>query len=456
MALHAVSPLDGRYQSKVASLQGYFSESALFRYRTQIEVEYFLSLISFLPQLSPLEAYTDFPTTFREIYSKEKFGDEAVSRVKEIESTTNHDVKAVEYYVKEQLTIILTSLDTGLLPLREFVHFALTSQDINNCAIPLLLKEAVETQYLTKLNAVMQSLKTLAVENMDLPMLARTHGQPATPVRLGQALMVFVYRVEQQLKLLAVVPHAAKFGGATGGLSAHVAAFPDHDWISFANKFVASLGLEREQWTTQISNYDHLGALMDTMKRINTVLIGLCRDMWTYISLEYFKQLIKTGEIGSSAMPHKVNPIDFENAEGNLGIANSLFEHFASKLPISRLQRDLSDSTVLRNLGVPLGHTLIALQSLLRGFGKVVVNSKRIEDDLNDNYIVISEALQTILRRVGVDKPYELVKGLTRKGVHLSPETFAEFIDTLEVADEVKDELRNVSPQTFIGVVPKV
>eukprot|EP01126_Amoeba_proteus_P017993 TRINITY_DN1892_c0_g1_i12.p1 TRINITY_DN1892_c0_g1~~TRINITY_DN1892_c0_g1_i12.p1 ORF type:complete len:465 (+),score=98.09 TRINITY_DN1892_c0_g1_i12:490-1884(+) len=444
--LLAVSPVDGRYSSKTKSLSAYFSEYALFHYRVQVEVEYFLHLTTVIPQLKSFDSRNVGP--MRELY--QKFDLEAAKEIKAEEAVTNHDVKAVEYYVKKQMDKM------GLSEYREWVHFALTSQDINNTSIPLALKDCLDKEYRPALNRLMTSLNTMSQEWMGIPMLARTHGQPATPTRLGKELKVFHYRITKQLVLLDVIPHSAKFGGATGQFNAHVVALPQIDWLEVADTFVASrLGLEREQWTTQISNYDNLSALCDALSRINVILMDLCKDLWHYISLEYFKQKIVQGEVGSSAMPHKVNPIDFENAEGNLGLANSYFHHFSSKLPISRLQRDLTDSTVLRNLGIPFAHTLIAISSLQRGIGKLILNEKQILDDLAANFIVVSEAIQTVLRREGFDRPYEKVKELTRTGSHVTPEQFNSFVDELGGASQgLKEELKKISPTTFIGVVP--
>eukprot|EP01127_Copromyxa_protea_P000676 TRINITY_DN1057_c0_g1_i1.p1 TRINITY_DN1057_c0_g1~~TRINITY_DN1057_c0_g1_i1.p1 ORF type:complete len:458 (-),score=139.63 TRINITY_DN1057_c0_g1_i1:117-1466(-) len=447
-ALLAISPIDGRYASRTKALSVYFSECALFRYRTKVEVEYFLHLTTVLPQLKDFDPAV-IPQ-LRAVY--EDFNLDSAKKIKAEEAVTNHDVKAVEYFLKKEMDKL------GLSAFREWVHFSLTSQDINNVAIPLLFKEAIEKEFKPALNKVTSVLAKISKDWMETPMLAHTHGQPATPTRVGKEFQVFRYRIEQQLKQLDMIPHSAKFGGATGQLNAHVVALPEIDWLQVADDFVNKrLGLEREQWTTQIANYDNLGAICDALKRINIILLDLCKDMWHYISIEYFKQKIVAGEVGSSAMPHKVNPIDFENAEGNLGLANASFEHFTSKLPISRLQRDLTDSTVLRNLGVPIAHTLIALASLEKGLNKVILNEQQVEKDLQDNYIVISEAIQTVLRREGFDSPYEKVKALTRTGGHVTAEIFHAFVDELEGAsDELKAELKKITPQNFIGVVPNL
>ena len=442
--LQSISPIDGRYADKTASLVPFFSEMALIRYRVQVEVEYFIALCELpLPQLA------NFPKLqypyLRALY--QDFSLEEALKVKQIERTTNHDVKAVEYYLKEAFDRL------QLQPYKEFIHFGLTSQDINNTAIPLSLKEAVAEVYLPTLEHLLSKLKALVAEWKNIPLLARTHGQPASPTRLGKEFEVFVVRIEEQLKTLKAVPYAAKFGGATGNYNAHKVAYPMIDWKTFGSYFVENiLGLHHSFPTTQIEHYDHLAALFDAQKRINTILIDLNRDIWTYISMDYFKQQIKAGEVGSSAMPHKVNPIDFENSEGNLGIANALFEHLSAKLPISRLQRDLTDSTVLRNVGVPFGHTLIALQSTLKGLNKLLLNEDKIRQDLQDHWAVVAEAIQTILRREGYPSPYETLKGLTRTNAAITAETIAQFIDTLQVSEVVKAELKAITPENYTGI----
>ena len=442
--LQSISPIDGRYADKTASLVPFFSEMALIRYRVQVEVEYFIALCELpLPQLA------NFPKLqypyLRALY--QDFSLEEALKVKQIERTTNHDVKAVEYYLKEAFDRL------QLQPYKEFIHFGLTSQDINNTAIPLSLKEAVAEVYLPTLEQLLSKLKALVAEWKNIPLLARTHGQPASPTRLGKEFEVFVVRVEEQLKMLKAVPYAAKFGGATGNYNAHKVAYPMIDWKTFGTHFVENiLGLHHSFPTTQIEHYDHLAALFDAQKRINTILIDLNRDIWTYISMDYFKQQIKAGEVGSSAMPHKVNPIDFENSEGNLGIANALLEHLSAKLPISRLQRDLTDSTVLRNVGVPFGHTLIALQSTLKGLNKLLLNEDKIREDLQDHWAVVAEAIQTILRREGYPSPYETLKGLTRTNAAITAETITQFIDTLQVSELVKAELKAITPENYTGI----
>ena len=442
--LQSISPIDGRYADKTASLVPFFSEMALIRYRVQVEVEYFIALCELpLPQLA------NFPKLqypyLRALY--QDFSLEEALKVKQIERTTNHDVKAVEYYLKEAFDRL------QLQPYKEFIHFGLTSQDINNTAIPLSLKEAVAEVYLPTLEQLLSKLKALVAEWKNIPLLARTHGQPASPTRLGKEFEVFVVRIEEQLKMLKAVPYAAKFGGATGNYNAHKVAYPMIDWKTFGTHFVENiLGLHHSFPTTQIEHYDHLAALFDAQKRINTILIDLNRDIWTYISMDYFKQQIKAGEVGSSAMPHKVNPIDFENSEGNLGIANALLEHLSAKLPISRLQRDLTDSTVLRNVGVPFGHTLIALQSTLKGLNKLLLNEDKIRQDLQDHWAVVAEAIQTILRREGYPSPYETLKGLTRTNAAITAETIAQFIDTLQVSEVVKAELKAITPENYTGI----
>ncbi|MBD0258576.1 MAG: adenylosuccinate lyase [Cytophagales bacterium] len=444
MSLYAISPVDGRYHRQTSCLQPYFSEAGLIRYRVRVEIEYFIALCELpLPQLAdfPPEAFAGL----RHIY--EVFGEPDARVVKEIEQTTNHDVKAVEYFIKSRMEAL------GLGAFAEFIHFGLTSQDVNNTAIPLLLKEAMEREIWPVLRQVVAKLDALAATWAGVPLLARTHGQPASPTRLGKELKVFVERLARQLEALAAVPFAAKFGGATGNFNAHHVAYPAVDWTGFANRFVnETLGLSRSQYTTQIEHYDQLAAFCDALKRIHTILTDLNRDVWHYISLNYFKQKIKAGEVGSSAMPHKVNPIDFENSEGNLGIANALLEFLAAKLPVSRLQRDLTDSTVLRNLGVPLAHALIAYGSLLKGLSKLELNPAAIHQDLEDNWAVVAEALQTILRREGFPKPYEALKELTRKNEKITAAAISSFIDGLAVSEGVKAELRAVTPFNYTGI----
>ena len=442
--LTAISPIDGRYRSKTQPLAPYFSEFALIKYRVRVEIEYFITLVELpLPQLATFPH--DKLDTLRDIYRL--FDEEAATRVKTIEQTTNHDVKAVEYYIKEQFDAI-----GGLEPYKEFIHFGLTSQDSNNTSVPLSLKEAVEDVYIPTLQRLIDDLKAKAAEWADVPMLAKTHGQPASPTRLGKEVMVFVYRLEQQLASLKSLPYTAKFGGATGNFNAHHVAYPQYNWREFGDKFVAEkLGLARESYTTQISNYDWLGAIFDAMRRINTIVIDLDRDFWMYISMEYFKQRIKAGEVGSSAMPHKVNPIDYENSEGNLGIANAILQFLAAKLPVSRLQRDLTDSTVLRNVGVPVGHSIIAFESTLKGLGKLILNEQKIADDLDNTWAVVAEAIQTILRREAYPHPYEALKQLTRTNKPMSQELIHEFINTLNVSDEVKEELKAITPHNYTG-----
>jgi adenylosuccinate lyase len=442
--LTAISPVDGRYRNKTEKLADYFSEAALIRYRIRVEIEYFIALCELpLPQLEGID-HARF-ADLRRLYTD--FSEADALRVKEIESVTNHDVKAVEYIIKEKMDAL------GLSAYKEFVHFGLTSQDINNTSIPLSLKEALTGVYYPAVEEVRDKLAAFAREWHDVPMLARTHGQPASPTTLGKEFMVFVERLEKQLAMLHAIAIPAKFGGATGNFNAHHAAYPSIDWVAFANRFVSdTLGLSRSQYTTQIEHYDNLAAIFDCMKRIDTILVDLSRDMWTYISMEYFKQRIKAGEVGSSAMPHKVNPIDFENAEGNFGIANAIFEHLSSKLPVSRLQRDLTDSTVLRNIGVPVAHAVIALQSLMKGLGKVILNREALDRDLEQNWAVVAEGIQTILRREGYPKPYEALKALTRTNTHITREAIAAFIETLDVAETVKQELRALSPATYTGV----
>lgn len=442
--LTAISPVDGRYRNKAENLAAYFSEYALIKYRVQVEIEYFITLSEFLPQLRAL-ATGDNKEALRKIYRE--FSVEDATRIKEIESVTNHDVKAVEYFIKEKFDLL------SLQEYKEFIHFGLTSQDINNTSVPLSIKDALNEVYFPGLQEVIDMLKKYAEDWADVPMLAKTHGQPASPTRLGKEVMVFVYRLEQQVKLLKVTPVSAKFGGATGNFNAHHVAFPEYDWKAFGNKFVNEvLGLSREEWTTQISNYDNMAAIFDGMKRIDTILIDLCRDFWQYVSMEYFKQKIKAGEVGSSAMPHKVNPIDFENAEGNLGMANAILTHLATKLPISRLQRDLTDSTVLRNVGVPMAHVEIAFKSLTKGLGKLLLNEKALYRDLDNCWAVVAEGIQTILRREGYPKPYEALKALTRTNEGITAESISNFIDTLQVSDAVKAELKAITPHNYTGI----
>jgi adenylosuccinate lyase len=441
-ALTAISPVDGRYRSQLASLSPYFSEYGLIRYRVRVEIEYFLLLAE--KKIFALPAKLK-PAKLRAIY--EEFTEADAVQIKNIEKTTNHDVKAVEYFLKEKLNAM------GAGDSVEWIHFGLTSQDINNTAVPLLWKEALEEQYLPSLQNLVLRLKELAKEWRTVPMLARTHGQPASPTKLGKEWMVFVERLEGQIRLLSYVPFAAKFGGATGNFNAHFVAFKHIRWEQFANEFVnKKLGLERMQFTTQIEHYDNLAAQFDALKRINTILIDFCRDVWQYISMEYFKQKIKEGEVGSSAMPHKVNPIDFENAEGNLGIANALYEHLSAKLPVSRLQRDLTDSTVLRNIGVPMSHSYLALRSVEKGLGKLLLNKQRMEDDLERNWAVVAEAIQTVLRRENYPKPYEALKSLTRGKASITKQDIHEFIDTLNVSGKLKKELKAITPHNYTGI----
>ena len=443
-ALTAISPVDGRYRTKTVPLDEYFSEFALIRYRVRIEIEYFIALCELpLPELSsvPHELFG----TLRALY--EDFTEADARRVKEIEAVTNHDVKAVEYFIKEKYCQLTSGNEA------EFFHFGLTSQDINNTAVPLSLKEAMADVYLPLLHRLIDALAARAAEWKDVPMLARTHGQPASPTRLGKELRVFVYRLERQLQLLEATPLTAKLGGATGNFNAHHVAYPDVDWQAFADRFVGGrLGLERERWTTQISNYDCLAAVLDALRRINTVVVDLDRDLWQYVSMGYFRQRVKAGEVGSSAMPHKVNPIDFENSEGNLGVANALLSHLAQKLPVSRLQRDLTDSTVLRDVGMPLAHTVIAFESTLKGLGKLLLCQEALQADLDQNWAVVAEALQTILRREGYPKPYEALKALTRTGEAVSRQRIADFIETLDVAEDVKKEMRQITPSNYTGI----
>lgn len=443
--LTAISPIDGRYRNKTQALADYFSEYALIRYRVRVEIEYFISLCELpLPQLEQFDH--NLFKRLRDIYRD--FNEESAQRVKDIEKVTNHDVKAVEYFLKEEFDKI-----SGLESFKEFIHFGLTSQDINNTATPLLLKESLYDVYYPQVEELIDQLQQYAEEWRNVPMLAKTHGQPASPTRLGKEIMVYAYRLTEQLEILKTAKLTAKFGGATGNFNAHHVAYPAYDWRAFGNRFVSEkLGLEREQWTTQISNYDYLAAIFDAMRRINTIIIDLDRDFWMYISMDYFKQKIKAGEVGSSAMPHKVNPIDYENSEGNLGMANAVLTFLSTKLPISRLQRDLTDSTVLRNIGVPVGHSIIAIQSTLKGLRKLILNEERIKADLDVTWAVVAEAIQTILRREGYPHPYEALKALTRTNKPMNEETIHEFIKTLEVNDEVKDELMAISPLNYTGI----
>jgi adenylosuccinate lyase len=441
--LTAISPLDGRYRSHCEELSAYFSEAALIRYRVRVEIEYFISLAGVIDELKPLSAETK--EQLRRIYKGFTLAD--AEEVKQIEKTTNHDVKAVEYFIKHRLE------ELNLGQYKELIHFGLTSQDINNTAVPLSLKESLEVSYAPVLEKIISRLQELAEEWRDIPMLARTHGQPASPTRLGKEIMVFVERLQVQFNQLRQVPFSAKFGGATGNYNAHLVAYPGIDWVGFGDTFVNQvLGLSRSRYTTQIEHYDNLAALFDCLKRINTIFTDLNRDMWTYISMDYFKQKIKQGEIGSSAMPHKVNPIDFENSEGNLGLANALFEHLSAKLPVSRLQRDLTDSTVLRNIGVPLSHTLIAFKSLLKGLDKILLNREAIDKDLEDNWAVVAEAIQTVLRKAGYPNPYEALKELTRTNSKITRESISGFIDTLKVDSETKELLKKITPYNYTGV----
>ena len=452
--LTAISPIDGRYRSKTEPLAEYFSEYALIRYRIRVEIEYFITLCELpLPQLADFDHNLFEP--IRDIYRE--FSPADAQRVKEIEAITNHDVKAVEYYIKERIDVLSgysgESGISGMSRFKEFIHFGLTSQDINNTSVPLSIKEALVEVYIPLLEELIEQLHDYAEVWKNVPMLAKTHGQPASPTRLGKEIMVYVYRLEEQLRSLKDTPVTAKFGGATGNFNAHHVAYPQYDWRDFGNRFVSEkLGLEREQFTTQISNYDWLGALFDAMRRINTIVIDLDRDFWMYISMDYFKQKIKQGEVGSSAMPHKVNPIDYENSEGNLGIANAILQFLAAKLPVSRLQRDLTDSTVLRNVGVPMGHALIAFQSTLKGLRKLILNEQKLQQDLDQTWAVVAEGIQTILRREAYPNPYETLKALTRTNNGITAETIASFIDTLDVSDAVKDELRAITPSTYTGI----
>ena len=443
--LTAISPIDGRYRGKTEPLAEYFSEYALIRYRVRVEIEYFIALCELpLPQLEDFnhKLFDQLRDIYRNLTPAE------AQRVKDIEKVTNHDVKAVEYFIKEELDKI-----GGFDRYKEFIHFGLTSQDINNTSVPLSVKEALEQVYYPLVESLIEQLHDYAEEWKTVPMLAKTHGQPASPTRLGKEIMVYVYRLEEQLRALKDTPVTAKFGGATGNFNAHHVAYPQYDWREFGNQFVSEkLGLEREQYTTQISNYDWLGAIFDAMRRINTIVIDLDRDFWMYISMEYFKQKIKAGEVGSSAMPHKVNPIDYENSEGNLGIANAMLQFLAAKLPVSRLQRDLTDSTVLRNVGVPMGHALIAFESTLKGLRKLILNAEKLQQDLDNTWAVVAEGIQTILRRESYPNPYETLKALTRTNEGITAETIAHFIDTLDVSEAVKEELRAITPSTYTGI----
>ena len=443
--LTAISPIDGRYRNKAVALAPYFSEYALMKYRTRVEIEYFIALCEIpLPQLADFDQ-RHFPA-LRAIY--EQFSEADAARVKEIESVTNHDVKAIEYFIKEKIDAI-----GGLDAYKEFIHFGLTSQDINNTSIPMMLKESLHEVYLPMLDQLTEQLLDYAEQWKEIPMLAKTHGQPASPTRLGKEVMVFAYRLQEQTKQLRACPISAKFGGATGNMNAHHVAYPAYDWRTFANQFVSEkLGLQREQYTTQISNYDNLSAVFDAMKRIHTIILDLDRDFWQYVSMEYFKQKLKAGEVGSSAMPHKVNPIDFENSEGNLGIANAILEHLSRKLPISRLQRDLTDSTVIRNIGVPMAHALIAFQSTLKGLGKLLLNEEAIARDLDNCWAVVAEAIQTVLRREAYPHPYEALKALTRTNAAITADSIRGFIDQLEVSEAIKEELRAITPHNYTGI----
>ena len=441
-SLTAVSPVDGRYARQTEPLREYFSEYALIRYRVRVEIEYFIALCQI-----PLPGLDNFDNSkfeaLRDIYRN--FSTEDATKVKEIEKITNHDVKAVEYFIKDRFK------EMDIIKWGEFVHFGLTSQDINNTSVPLSMKEAIEEVYMPLLNQVLDTLEGMAQQWKDIPMLAKTHGQPASPTRVGKEFNVYIVRIKEQLRQFSLLTYPAKFGGATGNMNAHKVAYPQYNWVEFGNEFVQSLGLKRSFPTTQIEHYDNLAAIFDCMRRINTILIDMCRDIWTYISMEYFRQKVKAGEVGSSAMPHKVNPIDFENAEGNLGVADAILTHLSMKLPISRLQRDLTDSTVLRNVGVPIAHMIIALNSLKKGLGKLIINTSAIEADLDRNWAVVAEAIQTILRRENYPNPYETLKALTRTGSAINHEIIADFIETLNVSESVKEELRSISPSTYTG-----
>jgi adenylosuccinate lyase len=441
--LTAISPIDGRYRNKVNGLANYFSEFALIKYRVKVEIEYFIALCEIpLPQLKDFD-----PNLFKHLrHIYQDFTEIDAQKIKDIEKITNHDVKAVEYFIKEKFDLL------SLERYKEFIHFGLTSQDINNTSVPLSLKDGLEKELLPNLYVLIEHLDEKAIEWKNIPMLAHTHGQPASPTKLGKEIMVFVERLNKQLTLLKSIPFSAKFGGATGNMNAHFVTYPEIDWVKFANNFVENkLGLSRSQFTTQIEHYDNLAAIFDALKRINNIILDLDRDFWTYISMEYFKQKIKKGEVGSSAMPHKVNPIDFENSEGNIGIANALYEHLAAKLPVSRLQRDLTDSTVLRNIGVPIGHTLIAIKSTLKGLDKLLLNENKLKEDLDNNWAVVAEAIQNILRREGYPNPYETLKDLTRTNTQITAESIAKFIDNLNVNDEIKKELKAITPHNYTG-----
>lgn len=441
--LTAISPIDGRYRGKCENLDRYFSEFALIRYRVKVEIEYFIALSATIEPLKAFDAKA-FAEPLRDIYRNFSLDD--ARRIKEIESVTNHDVKAVEYFIKERFDVL------GLAPFKEFIHFGLTSQDINNTSVPMSVSDAIADIFRPTLGRLIDTLEDMAAKWADIPMLAKTHGQPASPTRLGKEIGVFAYRLRQAVRLLDVVPVSGKFGGATGNFNAHLTAFPNVDWRAFANSFLRdNLGIEREELTTQISNYDNLAALFDALRRINTIILDLDRDFWLYISMEYFKQRIKEGEVGSSAMPHKVNPIDFENSEGNLGMANAVYAHLAQKLPVSRLQRDLTDSTVLRNIGVPMAHSIIAIESTLKGLGKLILNEKAINGDLDNMWSVVAEGIQTILRREGYPNPYETLKKLTRVNTGVTAESIASFIDSLEVSEDVRAELHRLTPHTYTG-----
>ena len=443
-SLNAISPIDGRYSSKTSELNKFFSEKALMKYRLVVEIEYFISLCEFdIPELKNFDQ-SKFEL-LRKIYLD--FSNDDASIIKKIENTTNHDVKAIEYFLKDKFE------DLNLSKFVEFIHFGLTSQDINNTAIPLSLKEMFEQVYYNSIELILSSLEQISNEWKDIPMIARTHGQPASPTKLGKEIKVFIIRINEQLKLLRDIPIAAKFGGASGNFNAHHVAYKNHNWLQFSKNLIENkLGLKHSYPTTQIEHYDHLAAIFDNLKRINTILIDFNRDIWLYISMDYFKQKIKKGEIGSSAMPHKVNPIDFENSEGNLGYANSIFQHLSEKLPVSRLQRDLTDSTVLRNIGVPISHTLIAFKSTIKGINKLIVNESKIKEDLNDNWAVVAEAIQTVLRRINYPKPYEALKELTRKNTKIDKNSIKKFIDSLDISEEIKSELKNITPENFTGI----
>lgn len=444
--LYAISPVDGRYRDKVVNLVNYFSEAALIRYRVKVEIEYFISLCTWpLPQLENFNK-----NLFHELRSLyENFTEDDAHKIKSIEKVTNHDVKAVEYYLREKFD------ELGLGNYKEFIHFGLTSQDVNNTAVPMLVKDAWTGELLPQIHEILDKLSAMSIQWKEIPMLARTHGQPASPTKLGKEILVFANRLQQQLNLLNQIPFSGKFGGATGNFNAHHVAYPNINWVQFGKSFLKNqLGLQRQEVTTQIEHYDHLAAFFDGLKRVNTILLDLTRDFWAYISMEYFRQTIRKGEVGSSAMPHKVNPIDFENAEGNLGLANAVFEFLSAKLPVSRLQRDLTDSTVTRNIGVPFAHSVIAYKSLTKGFGKLALNQEKIHADLEDNWAVVAEAIQTILRREGYPNPYDALKNLTRTGEKITMPAIHQFIDSLEVADNIKNELRNITPHNYTGLWP--